>query len=179
MAWATAGMAVVGGLALLIGQAMPRSVAGPMMLQSTAHEARAASALESSTSPEALERARGETRAGLALNPNNPVAWMRLAWIEDQLAGGGFPDASQRAVARAYDVAPYGPQVSSYRLTFILDRWPTASASLRDQARSEIAVMWLNQRQTLQRAVARSVSRPGRLSARATMVRMAAQNPGR
>lgn len=171
-------MAAAGSLALLVGQATPQGAVGPLMLQSSTHETRAASVLLASRSLFSLHRARDETRAGLALNPNNPVAWMRLAWIEDRLAGGGFPDASQAAVARAYDVAPYGPQISAYRLTFILDHWPTAPEHLREQARSEIAVMWLNRRQTLLRAVAGSVSRPGRLAARVTMARMAAQNIG-
>lgn len=99
------------------------------------HEARANAALALPT-PD-LGLAEAETRRSLEQSVATPTAWLRLAYLEHERAGG-FSPAVALAVRRSYDAAPYGPDDTPWRLTFLFDNWQAIGPELRASALSEL-----------------------------------------
>jgi len=126
------------------------------------HEARANAALTSGT-PD-LTRAEAETRKSLAQSVAAPTPWLRLAYVEHERAGG-FNPAVALAVRRSYDAAPYGPDDTPWRLTFLFDNWQAAGPELRQMALDELRLAKAHNGYAL-RGLPDSVSDPaGRLAA--------------
>lgn len=98
-------------------------------------EARAVAAAEAK--PADLAEVERQTRATLTERPLDAAAWARLAWVADRR---GDTSAMLEALDRSYVAAPYGPEVTAWRLRFAFDRWPDLSPELRSQVRSELAV---------------------------------------
>lgn len=126
------------------------------------HEARANAALLNGA-PD-LARAEVETRKALGQSVAAPTSWLRLAYIEHQKAGG-FSPAVALAVRRSYDAAPYGPDDTPWRLTFLFDNWQAAGPELRKMALDELRLAKAHGGYAL-RGLPDSISDPdGRLAA--------------
>lgn len=88
----------------------------------------------------ALDRAasRSATLRTLSQSPANGVAWLRLAYL-DSLSAGGLGAEGNRALARSYDVAPFGPDETVWRLRFAFNNWRALDRSNRLLAIDEYA----------------------------------------
>lgn len=168
-----AGAAVVLGGLLTASAVLPTDVFGAVLLQSTTYEARAVDRLDARGEP-ALAQAKRDTRSGLGLNPYNGVAWLRLAWIETAMNGGRLSPAAAVALQRSYDVAPYGPQITGWRITFVLDHWADVPEAIRSQLRSEISAGWPARASVIDAAVRRAHDKRGRLAGRVVLARIRA-----
>lgn len=105
-----------------------------------------------------------ESRAALDASPAAASAWLRLAWLDSQGSAGLTPRARD-AIERSYAVAPLGPDVSPWRLAFLLDRWRDLPPALRSQALAEMRAMQGRQPEAFH-IIATSVHDPaGRLAA--------------
>lgn len=169
---AVAGVAILSvGLAtwMLIGVAFPDRVTAGL---AGGAEARAGAVLSSQPlTPEDLAVADDRSRAALAFSPMNGWSWLRLAYI-DRATHGTLTGAGLKHLQASYDVAPYGPQVSSWRITFALDNWASLPAPLKREVLSEIAVSWPVRGTTIDAAVANSRSTSGRIAARVVIQRL-------
>jgi hypothetical protein len=96
-------------------------------------EARAATA--AARKPPDLRLAEQETSRTLSQRPADAVAWARLAWIADQR---GDRTAMLQALERSYVVAPFGPDITRWRLRFAYERWSRLTPELRGLALSEL-----------------------------------------
>ena len=118
------------------------------------------------------ERAEGdaavaETRAALAQAPMNAALWARLSWLERRAAGRMTPQARE-ALDRSYAVAPYGPDITEWRLAFAFEHWAELDPSLRRSAMEEMETL-ARHRPGVARRVAGAIRSPGgRLAARLT-----------
>jgi hypothetical protein len=101
-------------------------------------EARADGLARTAASDEAARRASvEETERSIAQAPANPTAWLRLAYL-DSLAADGLGPAGDRALAASYSVAPYGPDVTDWRLAFAFNHWEAISGANRQAALDEL-----------------------------------------
>lgn len=130
---ALGGGALGGGLLLALPMTWP-AASWPVAIAAS-HEARAVSA--GRADPPDLAIARVETRRVLYQRPLDAGAWARLAWIADQ--DGDVP-AMLEALDRSYIAAPYGPEITEWRLVFVFNRWDVLTPELRRQALSELRV---------------------------------------
>lgn len=129
------GITVLAGLGLALPLSWPRGWRPDQPRLATVSEARAlAAADDASPDLRAVERA---TRATLAERPLDAAAWARLAWVADQQ--GKSADMLD-ALDRSYVAAPYGPEITTWRLRFALDRWSRLSPDLRQQVLAELRV---------------------------------------
>lgn len=108
------------------------SFTGPVPL-ATVSEAKADAAL--AASPPRLTEARAQTRATLAQRPMDAVAWTRLAWMASE---AGDEAAMLDALDRSYAVAPFGPDVTGWRLRFAYGHWRELTPDLRRQVAAEL-----------------------------------------
>lgn|GEM_PF-1258727 len=99
------------------------------------HESRADAAL-AGPRPRA-QAAWRESQAGLALAPATASAWLRLAWLRHGQVGRLDPVALGY-LGRSYDAAPIGPDVSAWRIRYLLENWPDLPAGLRQRALNEL-----------------------------------------
>ena len=60
-----------------------------------------------------------------------------MADLETRKAGGLTP-AALEALERSYEAAPLGPDVTTWRLTFLFERWRDLPAPLRQKAIAEL-----------------------------------------
>ena len=74
--------------------------------------------------------------AALAAAPMNAAAWLRIAYIHS-LDGASLNASALGAVQKSYSVAPYGPDVTRWRLQFLYDHWGQLNAELRAEAMDE------------------------------------------
>lgn len=89
---------------------------------------------------EAARRASiAETRKSIAQSPANPTAWLRLAWL-DSLSHGGLGASGDHALATSYAIAPYGPDVTDWRLVFAFNHWDVISGENREAVMDELRV---------------------------------------
>lgn len=90
--------------------------------------------------PVDLDAAERETRIQLALSPATASAWLRLAYIDywrhGRLTAEGFAD-----LARSYEIAPLGPDVSRARLTLGFELWGSMPPAVREQLLREVAAL--------------------------------------
>lgn len=84
-----------------------------------------------------LDKALAEAQAALALSPAAATAWLRVADLETRKAGG-LTTAALEALDRSYEAAPLGPDVTTWRLTFLFERWRDLPAPLRQKAIAEL-----------------------------------------
>ena len=111
--------------------------------------------------------AMAETRAALAQAPMNAAHWARLSWLERQAAGAMTPEA-MKALERSYAVAPYGPDVTDWRLAFAFEQWSQLDPSLRMLAMDELRTL-SRHRPGRARTLVGSIRSPGgRMAARLT-----------
>ena len=134
------GMAMLlafGTLAAAISLAVPLSApdgsfSGPVPIAAVS-EARADAAL--AASPPLLAEARAQTRATLTQRPMDAVAWTRLAWLASETRDR---EAMLDALDRSYAVAPFGPDVTGWRLRFAFGHWSDLTPDLRRQVAAEL-----------------------------------------
>lgn len=141
----------------------------------TVHENRAERALTATPlTASDLDKAEAESRKALELSPANPWTALRLAYVEyartGRLGANGLA-----ALQQSYDVSPYGPQVSRWRITFAFNHWSELTPSLKQQAASEVRVTHPLHPGMVQAAVLKVENRSGRLAARAVMASMDAE----
>lgn len=84
-----------------------------------------------------LRRAEALSRQELEFGPYRPAVWCRLAYIAF-LEAGRLDDAAVAAARQAYRFGPYDPDVSLWRVQFILDNWTAAPADLKEAALREV-----------------------------------------
>lgn len=100
------------------------------------HEARA----ETAAGQRRLDAAARESRSALRRQaPMTAHAWGRIAWASFE-TDGGFSPRVVEALERSYDVAPFGPDITRWRLNFLLNHWAEAPPGLRDRALEELRV---------------------------------------
>lgn len=122
-------------------------------------EARAVAA--AAADPPDLEAAERLTRQTLAVKPGEATAWARLAWIASET---GDTRAMLEALDRSYAVAPFGPDITAWRLRFAYGRWGVLTPELRRLATEELTVT-ARHRPRLVRAALSDVTDPaGRLA---------------
>lgn len=152
-------LSLTGGAAMAISMSWPSSWPIEFAPNAAVSEARAVEAAEAF--PPDMERARRETLTTLSLRPLDAVAWARLAWIADRQGDEG---AMLQALDHSYAAAPYGPEVTAWRLRFALDRWGRLTSELRHQVRAELA-MTMRTRPGVVAGVGQDVTNPsGRLA---------------
>ncbi|WP_157072332.1 hypothetical protein [Brevundimonas bacteroides] len=88
-----------------------------------------------STSPADLEAVEAWTRRTLAVRPGEAAAWARLAWVA---AERGDDAAANAYLDRSYTTAPFGPDITAWRLRFAYGRWGRLTPDLRRQADAEL-----------------------------------------
>ncbi|WP_426042670.1 hypothetical protein [Brevundimonas sp. TWP2-3-4b1] len=144
-------------LAVVYSFPMSEFAAGfPLAVVSEAHAVAAAE-----TSRPDLRRVDAETRRTLNSRPGDAAAWCRLAWVA---AEEGRRADMLDALDRSYTVAPYGPDVTAWRLRFAYGRWTELTPELRQHASEELAVT-VRTRTDLVNAAEADISDPaGRLA---------------
>jgi hypothetical protein len=115
------------------------SVAAPLSLAAQ-HEQRADQALniEARSEPD-LGRASLENDRTLASSPSTASAWLRAAYIRQQMSGSLGPE-SLRDLETSYRVAPLGPGVTRWRLRFVFENWQSVNPRIRSAALNELRV---------------------------------------
>jgi hypothetical protein len=132
-------------------------------------EARAVAS--TAASPPDLEAAERLTRQTLAERPGDAAAWARLAWIAFEAGDTG---GMLEALDRSYAVAPYGPDITAWRLRFAYGRWGDLTPNLRRLASEELSVT-ARQRPRVARAALADITDPaGRLAFDLTVRRVKA-----
>lgn len=130
------------------------------------HEGRADALLKAS--PPDYEAAVAETRAALAQAPMTASAWARLAYIERSRADALTP-AALANLERSYAVAPFGPDITRWRVRFMFEHWGELTPSLRTQAVDELRTL-ARYRGEVARDLVKTINDPsGRLAARMTL----------
>lgn len=84
-----------------------------------------------------LSRVEAESRRTLRSRPGDAAAWSRLAWAAER--EGRHADMLQ-ALDRSYTAAPFGPDVTAWRLRFAYGHWSALSPELRRLAADELTV---------------------------------------
>ena len=164
---ALGGAALIMGLGFAVAQGRPDLDLGPASDLLAVHEARAEAAFAAGRDDEAA----AHTRAALSEAPLTSHAWARqaaLAYRRDQRLG---PDAV-RALERSYAAAPYGPEITAWRLRLLLDNWGGLPVELRAAALDELKVCARHRPRLLARIADETVDPAGRLAA-ATALRLA------
>ena len=140
-AWAAAvigvtALATTGAAAFAL--ALPNSAPARLLNLAASHEARA-SVLVSGATPTAadLALAQQETVWSLREAPANPTAWLRLSYIDSRRPEGLGP-AGLDALKRSYDVAPFGPDDTDWRLRFAFNHWTLLDPAARRLAIDEL-----------------------------------------
>lgn len=113
-----------------------------------------------------------ETTKVIALAPATATAWLRLAYIDAQRPEG-LNSEGLAALEQSYEVAPLGPDVSSWRLRFMFENWGQLTPGLRSHALDEMTVHVRGRPDRARRMVITDPA--GRLAA-AFAIRLAGQN---
>lgn len=168
--------AVLAGACVLSAGAAALTLGGGSELMDLAglHENRAEALM--AESPPNTEAAVAETRAALAQAPMNAAAWARLAYIDRSRSTAMTPAALDN-LERSYAVAPYGPDISRWRVRYMFEHWSELTPSLRTQASDELRVL-SRYRGGVARDTIRTIENPsGRLAAE--MIRRLGQGDAR
>ena len=157
-------LTVAAGVGFALALARPDLDLGPASNLLAVHEARAETALAAGD----LEAAEASTRAALAEAPLTSHVWARQALLAYRREGQLGP-ATVAALERSYAVAPYGPDITEWRLAFLLEHWGELPPQLRASALDELKVL-ATYRPGPAQALAGMVSDPsGRLAATAAI----------
>lgn len=165
VAFVMAAVTFVGAGFLAIGLAAPDSVFGALSPLSLAHDRRADHILDRRPhTPANLALARAETWAALNQSPADDAAWLRLAYI-DWLAHGRLTAEGLKWLERSYDVAPFGPETSFWRVRFAWETWADLTPELRKQVADEVRVQWPTRKEDYSRMSAAVANPTGRFAA--------------
>lgn len=93
------------------------------------------------TAPRAIGTVLQGAEAQTRRTPADPTPWLTMAWAETA-ASGRLSPAANAALERSYDLAPYGPEVTMWRLAFVIDHWSTAGSAVRASALRELAAVY-------------------------------------
>lgn len=155
--------------AVLIDPQGPLGAASPL---AEAHDARAQQRLgKPAPEPADLKAADSESLTALAQSPADDSAWLALAYAETVRRGdpGGV---ALGWLQRSYDVAPFGPDTSLWRIRFALDHWQAMTPDLRREVLDEVNATWRPRRRELV-AMVNAVRDPaGRLALALMIVHM-------
>jgi hypothetical protein len=157
--------AVCGGV-FAVAQTWPGLWSVDLIPSTSISEARARSA--SLDARPDLVRAEAETLRTLSQRPADAVAWARLAWIADQKAD---PAGMLLALERSYTVAPFGPEITRWRLRFAYDRWGRLTPELRQLASAELAMTSKTRPALVEDVVDEIDDASGLMAARLTLTR--------
>jgi hypothetical protein len=138
---------------------MPLSSWDPPVRMVAVTEARAVAA--AAKNPPDLEAVERLTRQTLAEKPGDAAAWARLAWIASE---AGDTEAMLEALDRSYAVAPYGPDITGWRLRFAYGRWGVLTPELRRLATEELVVTTRHRQGVADAALADITDPAGRLA---------------
>ena len=164
-AFVMAALTFVGAGFLAIGLAAPDSVFGALSPLSLAHDRRADHILDGRPhTPANLALAKQETWAALNQSPADDAAWLRLAYI-DRLAHGRLTGEGTTWLERSYEVAPFGPETSFWRVRFAWENWDALTPELRRQVADEVRVQWPTRKADYQKMSVAIANPSGRLSA--------------
>ena len=104
--------------------------------------------------------------------PADASAWLELAWAAS-LDDGQLTQDANMAIARSYVLAPMGPEVTLWRLTFVFDHWASVSPEVRELALAEFKGVYPRRGWTLD-GLAPTIQDPtGRMVAMMTARRLA------
>lgn len=115
-----------------------------------------------------FDLARRSTLAALEQAPGNPSAWARLAYIERLNAGRLTPQALAY-LAKSYEAAPLGPDVSAWRLRFLYEHWGQLTPDLRNRTMIELRTLARYRGSAARDVVAEIQDPAGRLAAGLTL----------
>ncbi len=109
------------------------------------------SALAIVTEPRAARSAEGDNgqqaiqanRRVFASAPMTASAWLRIPYLQSR-TGEPLDAAGLKALDNSYAVAPFGPDVTRWRLRFIFEHWSEMTPTLREQALAELQVLLTN-----------------------------------
>ena len=155
--------------ASLIDPAGPLGASSPL---SSVHDARAQRLLgRPAPGPADLKAADAESLTSLAVSPADDSAWLALAYAETVRHGdpGGV---ALGWLQRSYDVAPFGPDTSLWRVRFALDHWQAMTPDLRREVLDEINAAWRPRRRELVTMVSAVRDPAGRLALALMIVHM-------
>ncbi len=139
----------------------PSNPVGDYLGLAEVHERRATALLVNpQPSFDQLDRAAFETHRSLALAPANPRPWLRLAYIESRRSGQ-LTQTGLEHLERSYVLAPYGPDDSPWRLSFMFEHWDRLTPELRQFALRELA---LQRREAGQHILTQVTNPQGRLA---------------
>jgi hypothetical protein len=128
----------------------------PLTAVSEARAVRAASA-----DPVDLDAVERFSRDTLAARPGEAAAWARLAWVASERRDVA---AMHEALERSYTVAPYGPDITAWRLRFAYGQWAALTPELRRLATEELMVSARYRHQMTAEAFAEVSDPAGRLA---------------
>lgn len=132
----TLGVACVcGGLAMAVPLTWPTTWPLDLPPSVAVSEARAVRA--TAAVPADLAEVRRQTLKTLAERPTDSTAWARLAWVA---AEEGDLEGAREALDKSYVAAPYGPEITGWRLRFAFGMWGWLTPDLRRQALSELSM---------------------------------------
>lgn len=154
-----AGIAGVSALVLAAAVSFPQMALAERIPILVVSEARAVEA--TLTEPADLSLAERWTGRTLATRPGDATAWARLAWIADER---GDRAAMLEALERSYTVAPYGPDITGWRLRFAYGQWAALTPELRRLATEELTVTTRHRRQVADAAFTDLVDPAGRMA---------------
>lgn len=120
--------------------AVPASESPFAMPLSMAFDQAAAEILAGDGSPAHLAQARRFTEKSLSLSPTSGAAWATKAYA-DSLASNRLGPAGLNALRRSYDVAPYGPGISVWRIQFAFAHWTRMPPDIRRLVIRELSVV--------------------------------------
>jgi len=142
----------------------PESVIGAWSPLAWVHDRRAESLLEKAKpTPQDLQKAESESWTALSQAPVDDVAWLDLA-LNDRIRNGRLTSRGILYLERSYDVAPFGPDTSVWRIRFTLNNWAALTPELRKDVTDEFKAEWTHAADQLQ-ALQTQVNNPsGRLA---------------
>lgn len=148
------------GLAItLAGPAsLPLSWPSPVPLAATTEAQAVAAANRRPADLDAVER---HSRATLAIRPGEAAAWARMAWVASER--GDVAEANA-LLDRTYTVAPYGPDITAWRLRFAFGRWQSLTPDLRARAIDELKATYRTRSAVAEAALADISDPAGRLA---------------
>jgi hypothetical protein len=163
-------LTLTGSSFLAMGIAAPDSPFGAWSPLAWVHDARAAGRMDTARpGPADLNSAEAESWAALSHAPVDDVAWLDLASI-DRLRHGRLTARGLLWLQRSYDVAPFGPDTSRWRVRFALDNWDSLTPELREEVAGEFKAEWSHAQADLQAMGAGLQSRNGRLAWRVLLL---------
>lgn len=126
---------------------------GTRLLPAQQAEREAATVQAVLSNPEASRGSLLSVRQRLGIHvrssPGDAALWLRLAFADVRLNGGLGPDG-QEALKRSYEVAPFGPEVTLWRLAFVHDNWARVPPQVRTAARTEMDAVFPRRRWELE-----------------------------